>query len=196
MTLSTLKPLFQKGVSEFELLGVLQQPPHEFFSESALKDNVSMFQAHFVLFHALYLLRDGWRQSGIGDLDIFTTNIVLTAVYSQNRTDSATLLSDADPLRTYYLDLTNLVKTTEQDIDNLLASFWQKMATGFDYQTAPEDIEKAMAQLSLDALPASADVLKQHYRQHLHQVHPDKGGDHQATQEIIQAYRLLKRQFA
>jgi hypothetical protein len=49
-----------QGINEFDLLKILQHPPYELFDKDALSDPLLMFQTHFVLFNALYLLRDKW----------------------------------------------------------------------------------------------------------------------------------------
>lgn len=191
--LATMRPQFEQGISEFELLGRLKQPPFEFFSDTALRDNLSMFQAHFLLFHALYRLSEQWREQGQGELDIFTTNIVLLPHAPEEAGQSGNCLNEFNAVRDYYLDLDNLTKTSEQDVSDLIDSFWQQMEAGFGYADCPELLDEALLQLGLSDFPQSQTELKAYYRQTLHRVHPDKGGNNAQAERVIQAYRVLSR---
>ena len=77
--LSTMTDLFRQGVSEYQLISKLKNPPYSVFDDEALRDPLVLFKTHFVLFHALYCLRNQWRMSGIGELDIHALNIQLSA---------------------------------------------------------------------------------------------------------------------
>mmetsp|Transcript_16093 Transcript_16093/g.50599 ORF Transcript_16093/g.50599 Transcript_16093/m.50599 type:complete len:92 (-) Transcript_16093:35-310(-) len=71
--LSSFQSQFVEGISEFEIITLLKQPPYSLFDEDALRDSLMLFQTHFVLFHSLYRLRNEWREQKVGELDIAAT---------------------------------------------------------------------------------------------------------------------------
>jgi len=89
----------------------------------------------------------------------------------------------ADPLREYYLDLSNLQRTSERDVDELLASFWVR----FQREDQRED---ALAILGLSD-PVDDTTIKQTYRQLAMQHHPDRGGETERLQAINAAVKVL-----
>jgi hypothetical protein len=100
--LNAFQSQFTAGISEFELITALKQPPYSLFDEDALRDPLTLFQTHFVLFHSLYHLRNEWREQKVGELDIRATQIKLDSILSFDAD-----LQVADPLADYYLDWTN-----------------------------------------------------------------------------------------
>ncbi|MDY6883511.1 MAG: DNA-J related domain-containing protein, partial [Pseudomonadota bacterium] len=78
--LSTFKPFFIKGISEYALIELLKKAPYQFFDEDALRDPLILFKTHFVLFHALYQLKRDWRERNEGELDIHALNISLKPI--------------------------------------------------------------------------------------------------------------------
>ena len=171
------------GFSEFELIQVLQQPPYEYFDKEALKSDLAMFRCHFILFHCLYQLQDKWIQTKTCFLDIHVTCI--------RRLDwqEGFMTEGDDKLRKYYLDWHNLSATSEQDVVELLNSFWQQMGK-LDQVTA-KDKKDALLVLGMEE-PLSAENVKLTYRKLMHQHHPDKGGDLAFAQRVDWAYRTLK----
>jgi len=110
-----------QGISEFNLLEDLKaQHYFEFLSSPALPDE--LFQAHFLLFHALYLLQTKLLEQKLAVLEIHTLKIAMIP-YAQ----AEQALQQDDQLRAYYLDLTNLEKMSEEDVYELLSSFWNKI---------------------------------------------------------------------
>ena len=51
-----------QGVSEYRLLKQLQHLGHPRFINLDFKDSHNLYQAHFLLFHNLYLLRERLRE--------------------------------------------------------------------------------------------------------------------------------------
>ena len=186
--LSDFQQTFKEGISEYELINQLKKPPYCFFDEDALADPLILFQTHFILFHALYLLRSDWRQAKLGELTISALKIQLSGIQASQKG-----IAPNDPLADYYLDWHNLLKTNDDDVEKLLTSFWSKMA-GIEsievYSSA--QINAAVADLSFDSLDGlNKQALKQQYRKLQHEYHPDKGGTVEQAQRILRAYTIL-----
>jgi len=205
-TLSTQKPLFQRGVSEYELIEILKKAPYQFFDDASLREPLMLFKTHFIVFHALYQLKRRWIEQGEGVLDIHTLNIKLnqeSAHSDKNSThgdnykdkesqDKVGAITEADALAEYYLDWGNFEKADRKSVDALLNAFWHRMASGNAHTFEQEDIADAHALLGLPQDEhVSLSVLKRVYKKALHLVHPDKGGMQQEAQDVIHAYQLL-----
>ena len=210
-TLSTQKPLFQRGVSEYELIEILKKAPYHFFDDASLREPLMLFKTHFIVFHALYQLKRSWIEQGEGVLDIHTLNIKLNqeSAHSDNNSahsdknsthgdndkesqDKAGAITEADTLAEYYLDWGNFEKADRKSVDALLNAFWQRMASGNAHTFEQEDIADAHALLGLPQDEhVSLSVLKRVYKKALQLVHPDKGGTQQEAQDVIHAYQLL-----
>ncbi|GAC30757.1 DNA-J related domain-containing protein [Brumicola pallidula] len=186
--LNTFQSQFTAGISEFELITLLKQPPYSLFDEDALRDPLTLFQTHFVLFHSLYHLRNEWREQKVGELDIRATQIKLAPILSFDAG-----LQASDPLADYYLDWTNLSATDQAGVNDLLNSFWQKMA-GVDgnHYFSQEAVNEAILTLQITSIEClSLAQLKQQYRKLQHAKHPDKGGSVEDSQQVLQAYTTL-----
>jgi len=199
-SLLLLKPTLTLGISEFDLIALLKRPPYSLFDEDALRDPLMLFQTHFLVFHALYKLQIKWRESGEGRLDIHTTKILLRDdiqpqnIPPQNKdaTQAQTHLAGLDPLASYYLNLDNLKGTSEADVAALLDDFWRQMAGQKLGVPNTKDRDKACDVLKLDKQDIlTLNSLKAHYRKALLKVHPDRGGNVEEAQQVIQAYRVL-----
>lgn len=199
-SLLLLKPTLTLGISEFDLIALLKRPPYSLFDEDALSDPLMLFQTHFLVFHALYKLQIKWRESGEGRLDIHTTKILLRGdiqpqnIPPQNKdaTQAQTHLAGLDPLASYYLNLDNLKGTSEADVAALLDDFWRQMAGQKLGVPNTKDRDKACDVLKLDKQDIlTLNSLKAHYRKALLKVHPDRGGNVEEAQQVIQAYRVL-----
>ena len=205
-TLSTQKPLFQRGVSEDELIEILKKAPYHFCADASLREPLMLFKTHFIVFHALYQLKRRWIEQGEGVLDIHTLNIKLnqeSAHSDKNSThgdnykdkesqDKVGAITEADALAEYYLDWGNFEKADRKSVDALLNAFWHRMASGNAHTFEQEDIADAHALLGLPQDEhVSLSVLKRVYKKALQLVHPDKGGTQQEAQDVIHAYQLL-----
>ena len=205
-TLSTQKPLFQRGVSEYELIEILKKAPYQFFDDASLREPLMLFKTHFIVFHALYQLKRRWIEQGEGVLDIHTLNIKLNqesahsdknSTHGDNYKDKESqekvgAITEADALAEYYLDWGNFEKADRKSVDALLNAFWHRMASGNAHTFEQEDISDAHALLGLPQDEhVSLSVLKRVYKKALQLVHPDKGGTQQEAQDVIHAYQLL-----
>lgn len=185
--------LFVDGISEYQLIKYLQQPPWCLFAGLDLSDQLEMFRCHFILFNALYTISDRFYANGIGELHIHTLNIAL-----KPKAINATSLRKIDNLKAYYLNWDNLNQTTDEDVTALLNEFWHKMAgVHNELHFDPQAISEAKVVFEFDQhLNPSAEQIKRQYRKLLQQHHPDKGGTKQKAQRIGHAYRILRNSTA
>lgn len=182
--LSSLLPLLRDGISEYELIKALQQPPWLLFEGLDLSDSLAMFRCHFVLFNALYTISDELREQGLGELDIHTLSIRLKPV-----TTFDAAITKHDGLKAYYLDWANFSQTTTADVDALLNDFWQRMA---GKTASASEVNEALITLELaETDNLTVNLVKKQYRKLLQQHHPDKGGNTASAQAISHAYRVL-----
>lgn len=173
------------GLSEYELLRSLREGHCSHIPNLPLSDHLVLFRSHFLLFNALYQLRDQLNQTRQAHLQIDPLRILLLP-YSEGEQ----ALSHSDSLRSYYLDLTNLRDTSEQEVERLLSSFWTRMHGGEEKRAALELFELADSNQ-----PISAAVVKLRYRQLVAQHHPDRGGSTERIQSINLAFEILQRYY-
>lgn len=173
------------GLSEYELIQRLKQRHSTHVPNLPLADKLVLFRTHFLVFNALYLLRDRLGEAGIAHLSISPMAIRLLPYNSGEAT-----LAERDPLRDYYLDLRNLRDTDEDDVERLLASFWTRMQGSDEKQAALELFE-----LDRVAEPVTALMIKQRYRQLVSLHHPDRGGSTERLQSINLALEILERYY-
>jgi hypothetical protein len=182
-----------QGLTEHQLLKLLQQVPYEFFSEDALRDPLLLFQTHFLLFHCLYLLKQDWCITQQAELDISALLIIkrpFMADKIENKIvkNQNTRLLNSDPLALYYLDWSHFSSTTGEDVESLLNSFWRKV-----FRPQNEDsIQQSLEIMQLHA-PVPTAQLKVQYRRLAQSHHPDKGGDSEYFKKICQAFQQLKQ---
>jgi hypothetical protein len=159
-------------IGEYELLQELAASL-PFFVLRGL-DTLALFQRHFLLYHCLYRLQQALWESASGHLQISALAIRL----SPYQTQPSTQLAEPDPLRTYYLDLSQLDKTLQSEVDEMLASFWQRLARR-------DTRAEALTILGLSD-PIDDKTIQQRYRQLVMSHHPDRGGD-TATLQLLNA---------
>ncbi|MCP5326441.1 MAG: DnaJ domain-containing protein [Oceanospirillaceae bacterium] len=172
-----------QGISEFNLQAYLRQPPHVYLPENPSADSLILFRTHFWLFHRLYQLQNRGREKQIFDLHISPLNIRLLEYSASTRS----ALCEADPLREYYLDLSQLFGTTQTSVNNMLDDAFHKI------YAAPEKAQ-ALACLNL-CEPVTLSAIKQRYRQLAQRHHPDKGGDPARFMQLQHAMHTLKQYY-
>ena len=179
-----------QGLSEYQLIGILQQPPYEVFDKTALSETLTLFQSHFVLFHSLYQLRAQGLRAKQYDLQIFATDIKFLPYVSEG-----VGLAAVDKLQNYYLDWQNFAVTTEQDVETLLSQFWYAM-TGGKKNLSIDDavLSKITEAYKAFELPMDSkmSVVKSTYLHLQHRHHPDKGGDKKRSQQLEAQFQLIK----
>ncbi len=169
------------GLSEHALLKRLQAAGLEAFPDALFRDSLSLFRAHFLLFHLLYRLRDRVGDSQRYLLDIHPLRICLRP-YAYSTSGE---LAEHDPLRLYYLDLEHLHTTTAQQVEALLGGFWARLY-------ARQRRHQALAVLDL-AEPVDDAAIRLRYRRLAMEHHPDRGGDKERFQAVQEAMEILRR---
>lgn len=169
------------GAGEYELLRMLRSEQVPPFAGLNFSDNLTLFRAHFILYHVLYRLREALSSRGLYHLEITPLRISLLP-YTQSASSS---LAASDPLRDYYGDLNHLTETGEEDVRQLLISFWREMA----------NVDKRQEALKVLGLTADADgaAVRRRYRELAMLHHPDRGGDKEKLQELNAAIKVLRR---
>jgi len=168
------------GMREYALLQQLKECGYFPFIKHRPALPMELFQAHFLLFHALYHLQQTHLQNRTGILRISTLSIRL---YPYQPGEAA--LMTLDPVRDYYLELDNLDAMTESGVAELLENFWR------DY-VRPDNRAMALAELGLSD-PVDETTIKQAYRRLAMAHHPDRGGDEWRLQAINAAYKSLRK---
>jgi len=163
---------------EYELLRLLDDAPREFGLPEKRDGTHALFRAHFVLFHALYRLRDELWATRSGHLAIDPLAIRL---HPYREGDDA--LAIPDPLRAYYLDLDQLETTGPGDVEALLTDFYARMLRD-DRRAA------ALAEFELED-PVDEAAIRHRYRELASRHHPDRGGSTARFQAINRALRVL-----
>lgn len=171
--------------SEYELIRWLQAPEQGVFRADVLAQPLTLFRSHFILMHALYSLKQEWLLQGTAILEISALHIEKRPWFSHS--NDTTQINNSDPSMNYYLDLSQL-ETPEQEIEQLLSSFWQKMLL-------PEQQPEDLAILELTP-PTTALQIKKQYRKLAMQHHPDRGGSEHKFCQIQGAYQRLRIQFS
>ena len=168
-----------EGVSEYELIRALHDCATIEFSAPAFEDTPALFRAHFLLFHALYALRERlWREAR-AQLVISPLRIHLLP-YAER---SSSEIAERDPLRDYYMDLDNLERTNADELDELLGAFWVRLHAG-------EHRQEALETLGLED-PVDEATIRARYRELAMAHHPDRGGETQRLQAINAAMETL-----
>ena len=157
---------------ELDRLGALGLP-------GEWSDSAALFDVHFRLFHALYHLQAQLWESGEGHLEIDPVCIRLCP-WRPGRS----ALTEPDPLRAWYLDDENRVRTTTDDLDEMLGRFWARL-------NAPGERQEALALLGL-ADPVDELTIRRRFRELAMTHHPDRGGDTARFQELQRAIKALK----
>lgn len=185
-----------QGCSEYQLIQQLKARHSTHIPNLPLLDKLVLFRTHFLVFNALYRLRDqlwGERRHNL--------QISPLCVQLQPYEPGASGIIENDPLRMYYLDLSNLRDTDESEVERLLASFWSRMRgdqrgePGVDWD--PEQKRAALELFELDQESASLSIhtIKRRYRQLVSIHHPDRGGSTARIQSINLAMEILQRYY-
>ncbi|WP_339487135.1 DNA-J related domain-containing protein [Pseudomonas sp. EL_65y_Pfl2_R95] len=178
-----------EGLSEYALIQQLKSLRSPHIPDLPLTDKLGLFRTHFLVFNALYRLRDHLWQGQSANLHISAILIELRP-YPVGQQPDAQRLSEHDPLRSYYLDMGNLHGIEARDVEKLLVSFWTRMQGGDEKLAALELFELNQSSESLNFIQ-----IKQRYRQLVSLHHPDRGGNTERLQSINKAMEILTRYY-
>lgn len=172
------------GLSEYDVLRLLQRERGESFFAEPFRSHLALFQAHFLLFNALYRLRERLARAGDYAVAIDVHRIALQP-FDRGAPGGSRTISPADPLRDYYLDISQLANTDADEVEQLLGGFWARYL-------AQEGRAAALAELGL-ADPVDRLQIRRRYRRLAMEHHPDRGGDTDAFRRLLAAKRLLEQ---
>ena len=173
------------GSSEYQLIQTLRADGNPHLSQRSLQDPLVLFRTHFLVFNALYRLRERlWREQA-GHLEISPLRICLLPYQAGSQG-----LSESDPLRDYYLDMNQLHATTEADVEQLLDSFWKRLDSGGDQTRDALRLFELEHEPQLDLAR-----IRLRYRQLVSRHHPDRGGSTERLQSINAAMEVLERHY-
>tara|TARA_R110001592_G_scaffold49482_1_gene154253 strand:- start:6413 stop:7021 length:609 start_codon:yes stop_codon:yes gene_type:complete len=182
--------LFPK-TNEHQIIKHLQKtniPPFNDFTLSHAKD---LFSAHFLCMHALYHLKSQYSQEKTFNLQIQSVRVerilITESESAKNDYSNTSYLGTNDPLEGYYLNPKHYFETQEQDINDMLKSFWHKYLAQDEKQAA----------LDVLNLPPEADakMIKDQYKRLAQKHHPDKGGCAEKFNKVRQAKSVLDAAF-
>jgi len=168
------------GIGEYDLIQVLRDKnqfdidPDDLLSS----DSLIMFRIHFIVFHALYRLRDRVRKERSHDMDLSPIKIQVL-----NYLESESALAEYDSIYEYYMDTGNLEKTDSKDVDEMLDRFWLRLDNS-------ERRSEALQELELED-PVTNDEIQKQYRRLAMKHHPDRGGEREKLQRINAAVSVL-----
>ncbi|MDH3353828.1 MAG: DnaJ domain-containing protein [Chromatiales bacterium] len=169
------------GMSEYEIFKRLGE--HEGFSNIGHQGSLPLFQKHFMIMNGLYQLQQSlWDEEHLA-LDISPLKIFIARPTTEGDAIHPAIAESIE-LRLYYLDWSNLVETTEEDVIALHQNFWDRL--NYD-----EGRNTALATLDLDE-GASSTEIRTRYKKLAAEHHPDRGGNRNQFIEIRKAYELLK----
>ena len=189
-----------EGCSEYQLIQQLRDRDDPHLPNLPLLDPLVLFRTHFLVFNALYRLRDRLWQERSHHLCISPLRVQLEP-YAL----AADQLADGDLLRDYYLDMRNLRDTDKAEVERLLDSFWARMygyrngdaGAGAGAADCIENRRAALEVFELDEDAPSLDFgcIKRRYRQLVSIHHPDRGGSTPRLQSINLAMEILERYY-
>ena len=169
-----------QGIREYDLIIELDTKHNLLYPKPDLRQPLLLFQHHFFLRHTLYLLQQQHAEQRSASIEIST----LTITKLPPRETLSTLPEQQDPLRDYYLDLTNLNKEDDLSVQAMLDQFWLTMQR----QSAQPDAYRVLGLTGSE----SNEEKQARYRQLAQQQHPDKGGDSEKFCELQHAWQQIK----
>lgn len=174
------------GISEFALFAALAKLGFSAFEREVFADQLRMFRSHFVLFHVLYAMRERLVLRREGHLTIDAMNIRLVGWNEAGDGENAGgAIAEHDPLRDYYLDLSNLEAMSQDELASMLDAFWERFV-------ADDRRGEALTVLELEP-GATWDEIRLRHRELVFAHHPDRGGDSARLAAINAAMRILER---
>lgn len=173
------------GLSEHALLKKLQAPEWAVLDEVDFRDPAKLYPVHFLLFHALYCLRDSLLDKRGETMSISPFKIMITP----KRDSASPLPGTPDALAAFYLNLENL-NLSRTAIEEMLDDFWCGIQ-----RPQPGQLQQACSTLDLPCPPQDIATANQQFRRLAMVHHPDRGGDKVHLQQINQAIAVVRQHF-
>ena len=180
--------LRQSGtLSELELIRQLQAPPWELIGRVDYADPAALYPVHFLIYHTLYRLRDELAT----DCETISLSPLAISLTSTDVVAGTGLPDHADPLRDFYLDLSQYHMAAEEVL-RMVDDFFAGRVSA---RPADSEAEQAAVVLGFESLPARFDEVKYRFRRAVMQAHPDRGGSTAEVQQVNQAFAVLRHYF-
>jgi hypothetical protein len=175
--------------NEHQIIKHLQEKKISPFDDFSLANSKDLFSAHFLCMHALYHLKNQYQHAQKFKLTIQSVQIqritLNDEIFANKQPD--TVLETTDPLERYYLNSKYYFETQEDEINDMIKSFWQKYI-------AQDNKKEALDVLNLPT-NADAKMIKAQYLRLAQKHHPDKGGCAEMFTKIRQAKTVLEHFF-
>ncbi len=179
--------------SEYAIITHLQSLGR--LGKNVLSTPLSLFRCHFLIHNALYRLQYLALSHKRYQISISSINITLTP-FNIHALENTALsgsgeLSGQSKLGLFYLDLTQLNQTQEQDVNRLLDQFWKNFYN-------PQQKIQALNTLNIHHNEhGNIDFkgIKKQYRRLVMQHHPDRGGEASQLIAIQQAMQCLEHYY-
>jgi hypothetical protein len=163
--------------------------------KNVLSSPLSLFRCHFLIHNALYRLKYLALSHKQYNISISSMSITLNPYDTCPTTNTflpdTSELGPCSKLGLFYLDLTQLNQTQEQDVNNLLDQFWKKFYN-------PQQKNQALTTLKIhpdEQVNIDFKSIKKQYRRLVMQHHPDRGGDANKLIAIQQAMQCLEHYY-
>ena len=173
--------LQRKTCKEYDIICHLKSL--KLIDKNALSSPLSLFRHHFLIYNCLYRLQLNCTVHQKYFLNISSVNIQVSA-FTLETDNNDQHVSHYDPLALFYLDLSHLENSNEQQVQSLLDKFWQ-------HYFCDDKKQQALSILELSEASNFKDIKKQ-YRRLAMIHHPDRGGDSEKLTAIHQAMLCLQ----
>lgn len=178
--------------TEHQIIKHLQNEEIPPFNNFSLANSKDLFSAHFLCMHALYHLKNHYSHNQSDKkftLIIQSVRVERVEVYDDVNLNEElpTAIEKIDHLESYYLNTKHYFETQEDEIDDMIKSFWEQYIAQDNKQEALDVLQ----------LPISADakMIKTRYLQLVQKHHPDKGGSVEMFIKIRDAKTVLDKTF-
>jgi DnaJ-domain-containing protein 1 len=171
--------------NEHQLIKHLQDNKVKPFDTFSLAELTDLFSAHFLCMHVLYHLKREYsdKQTFVLDIQLVRIHRIPLDESDELNNNEKMAIETIDPLESYYLNSKHYFETQEDEINDLLKSFWQKYM-------AQDEKKEALDVLNLP-IDADEKMIKTQYKHLAQKHHPDKGGCAEMFTKIRQAKTVL-----
>lgn len=172
-----------QGVSEFQLVKILESVTPGFAELEGENAGVVMFRKHFMVMNALFVLQSRLMGKGVR-LAITPLKIKLVKETYEDLNELPEDSPDA-MLRDFYFDWENYDAGNTDQVKLLLNQFWERYLAN--------DIRADALEILGLPVDSKWESVKQSYRRLAAIHHPDRGGDSQQFNAIREAYETLQQ---
>lgn len=176
------------GLTELDLIRALQSDRWQLIGPVNFMEPDQLYPVHFLLFHALYRLRDQLAE----DNETLIISPLRLSILPPRETEAQTLPGEEDKLRQFYLDLSQYFMSNG-DIQGMMDNFWAGVPPARPDSNAATE---AAVTLGFEALPANFATVKQGFRRQIMRAHPDRGGNTEDVHKLNEAFSVLKAHYA